>query len=200
MERVSKVSVWLGAATSAIALLAFFGIENFEQLKQVLADDSTPEQHQTVNAGDCLHNWMIGKSTWATKKPVVVACGTDAAAVQVSRVLDSADGCPTDGARHHLSYTSDEGKTVVLCLTRKFEVGQCILALPDGGAQLMSWVECGGGVPAPYSHTYIVTGVYAAPARHTPGECDRSRKDSTRYSSWFVDDKSVLVCAVVYDK
>ncbi|SFD76708.1 LppU/SCO3897 family protein [Streptomyces aidingensis] len=201
MERVAKASAWFGMAASVVALLAFFGIENIEQLRQKLADatgDETLEAYRAVNAGDCLHTWMTGQDTWATEVPKVVACGSEGAAVRVSRVTDTVGDCPSDGGRYHLSYTAEEGGTVVLCVTRRFETGQCILSLPDGSANLMSWVACRGAVPAPYSRTYIVTGVYAAPAEHEPGQCDRTRNDGTAYASWFVDGDTVLVCAVVY--
>lgn len=245
--------MWLSVAASVVALLAFLGIENYEELRRALSDDAenspspgpedtdlsatggadtggtpgdgsgdgstgtsesngdnsgdqwtptpdpTLEAYQEVDAGDCLHNWMTGESSWSSEVPEDVACGADGAALWVSYVSDTTGSCPSDAGRSHLSYTSDEGETVALCVSRRFEVGQCFLGVPDGGANLMSWVDCdNSSVPAPYSQIYSVTGVYAAPANHTPGECARTQNDQSSYASWFVEDETVLVCAVVY--
>ncbi|RKN47206.1 hypothetical protein D7294_03305 [Streptomyces hoynatensis] len=105
---------------------------------------------------------------------------------------------PVDAGRSHLIHTGSTGETVALCVTRRFAVGQCFLGMADGGANLMSRVDCQGEVPSPYSQTYHVTGVYAAPAQHQAGECNRVANDPTQYASWFVDGGSVLVCAVVF--
>ncbi|MDT0441366.1 LppU/SCO3897 family protein [Streptomyces johnsoniae] len=201
MERASKVTTWSGVAASAVALLAFFGIENYEELRQAVTEqaaDSKLEAYQAVNAGDCLRNWATGQNTWAAEVPQVIACGADGAALWVSHVADATSGCPSDGGRYHLSYTSDEGETVALCITRQFEVGQCLLGSQDGSVNLWSWVDCRAGVPAPYNQVYSITGVYAAPAHPTSDDCDRTPSDGSRYTYWLVDDETVLLCAVAY--
>jgi hypothetical protein len=160
--------------------------------------DPTLEAYQSVQAGDCLRNWMIGETSWASDVPEVIGCGAEAAGVYVSLTSDSTVDCPVDAGRSYLSYTSGL-ETVALCVTRQFAVGQCFLGTSDGSANLMSWVDCeGGNVPSPYSQKYNVTGVYAAPSNVTGDECLRSSTDTTQYWYWTIDDGTTLLCAVVY--
>lgn len=160
--------------------------------------DPTLEAFRAVNSGDCLATWMTGETTWASDVPEVVPCDADNAGVWVSQTSDSTTTCPTDNARWFLSYTSGT-ETVVLCVTRQFEVGQCFLGMSDGSANLMSWVDCDNGtVPAPYSQVYNVTGVYQAPATVEGTECRQSANDQNEYWWWTIDGDTVLLCAVVY--
>ncbi|WP_052850569.1 LppU/SCO3897 family protein [Streptomyces avicenniae] len=252
MERVAKVGAWVGVAASAITVLAFLGIGNYDELRRALdgdsaggspptglevsdpgasgggldddatggswtggdsGDDWTPEPepepepapdptldaYRAVNAGDCLHNWMTGESTWSAEVPEVISCDAEGAALWVSRISDAPGDCPADAGRRSLVYTGGDDETVALCVTRVFDVGQCILGMADSSANLMSWVDCQSSeVPVPYSRIYNVTGVYTAPAQHTGAECARTPGDPTAYTSWFADDNSVLVCAVLH--
>jgi hypothetical protein len=161
--------------------------------------DPTLEAYQQVSSGDCLHNWMTGETTWASEVPETIGCGAEGAALWVSQTSDSISTCPVDSGRSYLSYTSG-AETVAICVTRQFAVGQCFLGLPDGGANLMSWVDCeGNSVPAPYSQKYNVTGVYSAPANITGSECSRTSGDTTQYYWWTLDAETVMLCAVVYN-
>ncbi|MGK5534201.1 LppU/SCO3897 family protein, partial [Streptomyces sp. URMC 129] len=160
--------------------------------------DPTLELYQSVVAGDCLNNWMISETDWVSDTPDVVPCDDDGAGVWVSQTSDTTSACPVDAGRSYLSYSAGY-ETVALCVTRQFEVGQCFLGMADGTANLMSWVDCAQGVPAPYSLTYNVTGVYSAPATVQGDECRQSAGDQNSYYWWTVDDNTVLLCAVVYN-
>jgi hypothetical protein len=160
--------------------------------------DPTMEAYQAVSTGDCLRNWMVGESEWASDVPEVIGCGADAAGVYVSQTTSDYSVCSVDAGRSYLSY-SDGYETVALCVTRQFAVGQCFLGMSDGSANLMSWVDCeGGNVPSPYSQKYNVTGVYSAPSNVTGDECMRSSTDTTQYWYWTIDGGATLLCSVVY--
>jgi hypothetical protein len=160
--------------------------------------DPTLDAYKSVQAGDCLANWMTGETTWASETPEVVACGADNAGVWVSETSDDVSVCPVDAGRSYLSYSSGY-ENVALCVTRQFEVEQCFLGTDDGSANLMSWFDCGSSsLPTPYTLKYNVTGVYSAPANITGNECMRVDGDTTEYWYWTVDGGSTLLCAVIY--
>lgn len=160
--------------------------------------DPTLEHFRSISPGDCLRDWMVSDSEWASEVPEVVSCGDEAAGVRVSDTSSDTYACPTDAGRSYLYYTSGL-ETVVLCVTRQFAVGQCFLGMSDGSANLMSWYDCEATeVPLPYSQLYNVTGVYSAPANPTGDECRQSASDQNTYWWWTLDDDSVLLCAVVY--
>jgi hypothetical protein len=161
--------------------------------------DPTLESYQEVAAGDCLANWMVDETSWVSDLPEAVDCDADNAGLWVSRTSDSTAACDTDAGRSYLSYSSAEGDTVALCVTRQFEVGQCFLGESDNSANLMSWVDCEApSVPSPYTQLFNVTGVYSAPANPEGTECARVAGDTTQYWWWTMDGDSVMLCAVVY--
>ncbi|RKN43975.1 LppU/SCO3897 family protein [Streptomyces hoynatensis] len=160
--------------------------------------DPTLEHFRSITAGDCLNDWMISDTEWASDVPEVVSCSDEAAGVRVSQTSGDTSDCPTDAGRSYLYYSSGL-ETVALCVTRQFAVGQCFLGMPDGSANLMSWFDCAATeVPSPYNQLYNVTSVYSAPANPTGDECRQSSTDQNTYWWWTVDGESVLVCAVVY--
>ncbi|UED87367.1 hypothetical protein [Streptomyces profundus] len=159
--------------------------------------DPTMDLYQQVSAGNCLGNWMVNETDWASTNPEMVDCSADNAGVWVSQTSGSVSDCPVDAGRSYLSY-SFNGETVALCVTRQFEIGQCFLGMSDGSGNLMSWVDCQGGtVPSPYSQKFNVIAVYAAPSNPTGNECS-SDAGNQQYYWWTMDGDSTLLCAVTY--
>ncbi|GAB2874629.1 hypothetical protein GCM10022245_06970 [Streptomyces mayteni] len=157
--------------------------------------DPTLEAFQQVGSGDCLNNWMTDEVSWASDLPEVVNCDAEGAALWVSQTSEYTSDCGMSPGQSYLSYSAGL-ETVTLCVTRQFDVGQCFLGMSDGSANLMSWVDCEGTIPAPYSQLYNVTAVYSAPANTDGEECRSASGDDFWW--WTVDDDSVLLCAVVY--
>lgn len=161
--------------------------------------DPTLDAYKSVSTGDCLATWMISDYEWVTEVPEVVSCSADNAGVSVSRTTDSLSTCPSDAGQSYIYYTSSStAETVVLCVTRKFEAGQCFFGYTNGSANLLSWADCDGTLPSSYTQMFNVTSVFDAPASPTGDECLRSSTDSNTYYWWTIDDDSTMLCAVAY--
>ncbi|GHH41309.1 hypothetical protein [Streptomyces candidus] len=158
-----------------------------------------------VRAGDCLALFDTGKG-WNTRIPRKAACSGDAGLTRVSAVRTGWSACPTGDGLSYVVSVSDAGKRV-LCLTRRYRAGYCVLAEKreggQGGARMrlgsMTAVDCTVKRPAaPYDTVLHITGVYGPSSGRAPGDCARAARDRTYYWSWQVDGGDTLLCTMVY--
>ncbi|MFJ6696040.1 hypothetical protein ACIQM4_08190 [Streptomyces sp. NPDC091272] len=158
-----------------------------------------------ARAGDCLALFDTGKG-WNTRIPQKVSCAGDAGLTRVSAVRTGWSACPTGDGLSYVVHRSAAGKRV-LCLTRQYQAGYCVLAErttgrgADGGMRLgaMTAVDCKAGrTPPPYDTVLHITGVYEPSSGRAPGSCRRAAGDRTLYWSWQVDGGDTLLCTMLY--
>ncbi|MFI5808150.1 hypothetical protein [Streptomyces sp. NPDC051561] len=172
------------------------------------ADEPDAEERaaafEAVRAGDCLALFDTGKG-WNTRIPQKVDCSGEAGLSRVSAVRTGWSACPTgDGLSYVVSVK--DGKKRVLCLTRHYQPGYCVLAEKkvEGGSismrlGAMTAVDCKSREPAaPYNTILHITGVYEPSSGRGPGQCARATGDRTYYWSWQVDGDGTLLCTMVY--
>ncbi|RKN46895.1 LppU/SCO3897 family protein [Streptomyces hoynatensis] len=224
MEKEGRVGVWLLVA----ALAAFAGViapNVFERAGEAMipaalpagdaatsADslpsgasptpdpppDATGQAFEAVSAGDCLAVYDTGTGAWSAHRPRRVDCGEADAYVKVSAVEMQAADCPQGAGQSFWGYARGV-HTVALCLTRRFEVGSCLLAdetrgsdgedEPEMQAGLLTVADCEAGeVPEGYNRVLRITGVYDAPEEMSGPLCARGPQDTTSYWYWFVEN------------
>lgn len=162
------------------------------------------EAFAAIRAGDCLALFDTGKG-WNTRIPQKVGCSGEAGLSRVSAVRTGWSACPTGDGLSYVVSVTDERKRV-LCLTRQYRPGYCLLAekKSEGGSTSMrlgsmTAVDCSGKRPtAPYNTILHITGVYGPASGRGPGECARASGDRTYYWSWQVDGGGTLLCSMVY--
>ncbi|HEX5566734.1 MAG TPA: hypothetical protein VFY14_07380 [Streptomyces sp.] len=167
--------------------------------------DPVAQAFRAVRPGDCLAVYDTGHGRWSAEVPHRVSCGAGNAYLRVSAVRSSVSACSTGTGRGYWYHTSSGG-TTVLCLSRQFQVGYCLLAKQTVSGQstrieagLMTAVDCRAKkVPARYNQILHITGVYRAPANASAAHCRRVAGDQTTYWAWLVDGGKVLLCTMVY--
>ncbi|MEU8524996.1 serine/threonine-protein kinase [Streptomyces sp. NPDC048629] len=156
----------------------------------------TPEPEDlafaAVDQGDCLTVYDDGYDKWSTQLPQVVECGTPTAYTRVyakyTGAVDS-DSCDKDIDLDYWLHRSDTEADVLLCLERKFTVGQCFPAQvkADGSASadLMEIWRCGAEkVPQGNNEVMQITGFLK------PGQdCGEG------YWNWKVDGGDTVLCS-----
>ncbi|MFF0744510.1 hypothetical protein ACFYVL_29325 [Streptomyces sp. NPDC004111] len=164
------------------------------------------EAFAAVRAGDCLALFDTGKG-WNTRIPQKVGCAGEAGLSRVSAVRTGWSACPTGDGLSYVVSVTDERKRV-LCLTRQYRPGYCVLGekRTEGGSTSMrlgsmTATDCSGKVPAgaaSYNTVLQITGVYGPETGRRPGACARASVDRTFYWSWQVDGDGTLLCTTVY--
>ena len=161
-------------------------------------EDATGRAFDTVRAGDCLSVYDTGTGAWSASRPERVDCAADNAYVRVSAVEMQAADCPQGAGQSFWGYARGV-HTVALCLTRRFEVGTCLLADETQGsggegetemqAGLLTVVDCEDGeIPEGYNRVLSITGVYDTPEELSGPLCARGPQDDTSYWYWFVEN------------
>ncbi|MEU8889269.1 hypothetical protein [Streptomyces sp. NPDC048442] len=115
--------------------------------------------------------------------------------------------CPTGDGLSYVAHRSGAEKRV-LCLTRQYKAGYCVLAEKSagkgaGGTAMrlgaMTAVDCKAKrATPPYNTVLHITGVYEPSSGRAPGNCRRAPDDRTYYWSWQVDGGGTLLCTMVY--
>ncbi|MCX5204805.1 hypothetical protein OG897_25535 [Streptomyces sp. NBC_00237] len=155
-----------------------------------------------ARAGDCLALFDTGDG-WNTRIPQKVGCAGDAGLTRVSAVRTGWSACPTGDGQSYVVHRTDQGKKV-LCLTRQYKAGYCVLAEKGAGADggtmrlgSMTAVECKAKKLAkPYDTVLHITGVYGPGSGRTG--CSRAVDDRTLYWFWKVNGGGTLLCTMVY--
>ncbi|MFI0980026.1 hypothetical protein ACH4SP_23850 [Streptomyces sp. NPDC021093] len=169
-------------------------------------DKARGEAFAAARAGDCLALFDTGDG-WNTRIPQKVGCSGDAGLTRVSAVRTGWSACPTGDGLSYVVHRSAAGKRV-LCLTRQYKAGYCVLAEKStgrgaGGTAMrlgaMTAVDCGAErTTPPYNTVLHITGVYGPSSGRAPGNCRRAPDDRTFYWSWQVDGGGTLLCTMVY--
>ncbi|MFJ2739022.1 hypothetical protein ACIO3O_05090 [Streptomyces sp. NPDC087440] len=160
------------------------------------------EAFAAVRTGDCLALFDTGGG-WNTRIPQKVGCGGDAGLTRVSAVRTGWSACPAGDGLSYVVHRSDKGKRV-LCLTRQYKAGYCVLAEKGTGAAgatmrlgSMTAVDCKAKkLVKPYDTVLHITGVYGPETGRTG--CSRALDDKTFYWFWRVKGDETLLCTMVY--
>jgi hypothetical protein len=177
------------------------------------APDPTASAFDAISTGDCLELYDTGDGGESSVKwsedtpPDPVSCSSDDAMVKVNQITEYTSSCKTGTGESYWDYQPvGGGETKVLCLTRVYQKGYCLLGESTGDPDRpqislgsMTAVECTDTeVPVPYNQIMHITGVYDAPAGASADDCVRSSGDQTLYWAWTVDDGSTLLCTKIF--
>lgn len=177
------------------------------------APDPTTQAFNAVSAGDCLTVYDTGYGgdlqhyDWSTDVPPdPVSCSSSKALVKVTEVTDDLSDCATGTGRGRWYHLASDGGTTVLCMSRIYRTGYCLLAVQKGsgsGATItlgdMTGVDCTvKKVPKPYNQIMHITGVPKHSGTITAATCSRAANDTTYYYWWKVDGGTKALCTIVY--
>ncbi|MFD5033963.1 serine/threonine-protein kinase [Streptomyces sp. NPDC058405] len=158
-----------------------------------------------VDTGDCLSSHDDGRLGWNDPAPERVDCDAADAYNRVAFATSDSDWeCDTDADEEMWSNVGDDSVVTTLCLTRRYEVGQCFIAKADsdgaGDGNLRTVWSCGADtVPEGYSYVMQITGYHAMPSDESDVSCRRYQNDTTRYSWYEVDGGEGYVCSKIVD-